>query len=103
MIATRTHIQTGEAMPIFIPLLSALGEFLVGLGEFILALTTAYWMLSAQGSAAQAPELKNSALSFNSETEILFGEFSLQMDLQYEVGALTRRVQTLPALPEEGY
>jgi hypothetical protein len=90
-------------MPVLIPLLSALGEFLAGLGEFILALATAYWMLSAQGSTAHAPELNALTLPISSETEILFGEFQHQMDLQYEAGALARYMLTLPALPEEGY
>jgi hypothetical protein len=90
-------------MPVLIPLLSALGEFFAGLGEFILALATAYWMLSAQGSTAHAPELNASILLLSNDTEILFGEFQREMDLQYEVGAMARYMRTLPALPEEGY
>ena len=90
-------------MPILIPLLSALGEFFAGLGEFIFALITAYWMLSAQGSTAQAPELSAFTLPLSNEAEILYGEFQRQMELQYEVGALARYMRALPALPEEGY
>jgi hypothetical protein len=90
-------------MLILIPLLSALGEFFAGLGQFIAAVTTAYWMLSAQGSSAQAPELNAYAQPLSIEAEMLYGEFRRQMDLQYNVGALARYMRTLPALPEEGY
>jgi hypothetical protein len=90
-------------MPVLIAVLTALGEFFAGLGQFIAAVAAAYWMLSAQGSSAQAPELSAYTLPLSNEAEILYGEFQRQMDLQYEVGALARYMRTLPALPEEGY
>ncbi|MGA2999898.1 hypothetical protein [Bradyrhizobium sp.] len=88
-------------MPVFIALLSALGEFFAGLGQFIAALTGAYLILGT--SPAQTPELSAYSQSLSDEAEVLYSEFQRQMDLQYEAGALARYVQTLPALPEEGY
>lgn len=96
--------------------LGSVGRFLEGIASLLNAAIMALWLygydarmaelearLDALEKCPHAASDQDQTGSVSQEMQSLFEDYRQKMDVQYQVGVLSRQLLMLPALPEEGY
>jgi hypothetical protein len=96
--------------------LGSVGRFLEGIASLLNAAIMALWLygydarmaelearLDALEKCLHAASDQDQTGSVSQEIQSLLEDYSQKMDVQYQVGVLSRQLLMLPALPEEGY
>jgi hypothetical protein len=91
-----------------VPLLNAIGTFLLGLGYFMYSLSDAgfFHLLGSIEWSAMLNSFHTAPIAtplLSPGTEALHSQFQKLMEMHYQMAEMKRQMLTMPALPPEGF